>query len=348
MINYYVDTDVSPGGDGSSGSPYASLSEGIVARAGVLTDAITFNCSGSAVDSSGVHVTGYTVTTSYYITIKTLSTDRHDGTVSGTGCYHRKMNSDVDDLRVGEKYTVIDGIKFEGYSGIAYESCIVMDSGVGIESVVKNNLIHNWGITSSSWNNAIDLGTGNGSFRDGECFNNIVIAASTVSNRTRGGINAYGQDYDDYLIANNTVIGFDSTGAYGIGAGGDASHHKGKVWNNLSYDNTTDFYIDNLADTDGSGNNFSKDDTAPGSNSIHGTTDSKTPDFVSTTAGSEDLHLQSTSDAIDVGYTRSEFSVDIDGDTRGSSWDIGADEYITSGGSKVPVFWHHFNQLRRG
>ncbi|MEA2006752.1 MAG: choice-of-anchor Q domain-containing protein, partial [Patescibacteria group bacterium] len=75
---------------------------------------------------------------------------------------------------------------------------------------------------------------------------------------------------------------------------------------------------------------FSKDDTAPGANSIHGDTDSKTPDFVSTTSGSEDFHLQSTSDAINVGTDLSgTFTDDIDGDTRPiDAWDIGADEEV--------------------
>jgi hypothetical protein len=60
--------------------------------------------------------------------------------------------------------------------------------------------------------------------------------------------------------------------------------------------------------------------------------------FVSTTAGSEDLHLASDSDAIDSGSdlgTTYGSNIDIDGrdrDSEGDTWDMGADEYVAEAG----------------
>jgi len=50
--------------------------------------------------------------------------------------------------------------------------------------------------------------------------------------------------------------------------------------------------------------------------------------FVSTTGGSEDLHLKAGADAINVGTSLSgTFTDDIDGETRSGTWDMGVDEY---------------------
>lgn len=53
--------------------------------------------------------------------------------------------------------------------------------------------------------------------------------------------------------------------------------------------------------------------------------------FTNVTSGSEDFHLQSGSALIDVGTSLSgTFTNDIDGVTRSGTWDIGADEYVSS------------------
>jgi hypothetical protein len=77
--------------------------------------------------------------------------------------------------------------------------------------------------------------------------------------------------------------------------------------------------------------NMSSDATADGT-----TRDNKAPadQFISITAGSEDLHLKSGADAINAGDDLSgTFSGDIDGDVRptgAGTWDIGADESSAS------------------
>ena len=79
--------------------------------------------------------------------------------------------------------------------------------------------------------------------------------------------------------------------------------------------------------------NLASDATASGTGSL----DSKlsADQFVSTTGGSEDLHLKDGADAInagtDLGTTPSGVEIDIDGrdrDAEGDVWDMGAAELV--------------------
>ena len=91
--------------------------------------------------------------------------------------------------------------------------------------------------------------------------------------------------------------------------------------------------------------NLSSDATASGTGSIAGKL--ATDQFVSTSAGTEDLHLKAGADAINAGTDLSgSFTDDIDGETRpiATYWDMGADEtqlapYIWDGGG-VDANWN--------
>lgn len=80
---------------------------------------------------------------------------------------------------------------------------------------------------------------------------------------------------------------------------------------------------------------LSSDTTASGTGSL--TSKASVDQFVSTTEGSEDLHLKSGADAIDVGTdlgttpTDVEFDInDRDRDTEGDVWDMGAHEFVAT------------------
>jgi len=84
--------------------------------------------------------------------------------------------------------------------------------------------------------------------------------------------------------------------------------------------------------------NLASDNTDSGANSI-GADDGVVAanQFVSTTGGSEDLHLKSGADAIDAGVdlvtTPTGVNIDIDGrdiNAEGDTWDIGADEFVAA------------------
>ena len=81
--------------------------------------------------------------------------------------------------------------------------------------------------------------------------------------------------------------------------------------------------------------NLSTDSTATGTNSVTG--EAYGDLFVSDTAGTEDLHIKTSSDAVgagvDLGTSPTGVNIDIDGrdrDAEGDTWDIGADQTAVS------------------
>jgi hypothetical protein len=178
---------------------------------------------------------------------------------------------------------------------------------------ISDNII--WGVGQTSVSYGI-VWTGTAS--DVSLKNNIIYGFS------------YPGSYGIYLdqgvvditpsVSNNTVYGSDI---------GIRQTNAAFFSNNISYNNSTvDFSGTPKA---GSKNNFSKDNTANGTGPVHGTADGRNPQFVNTTAGSEDFHIQNNSDAKNAGADLSSdsnfpFSADIDGQFRISTWDIGADE----------------------
>lgn len=94
--------------------------------------------------------------------------------------------------------------------------------------------------------------------------------------------------------------------------------------------------------------NLASDTSASGTGSL----DSKTSanQFVNTGAGTEDLHLKTGADAINAGTDLSgTFTDDIDADTRGAVWDMGADDTLTAagGGALLPML-ANYGQDRGG
>jgi len=190
--------------------------------------------------------------------------------------------------------------------------------------------------------------------------NNIVRGADTYSGTyVYVGIYAYAATLDSKAwIWNNIVYGFNGTNAFGIYKwDGDFTVY---AYNNTVYNCRTGFNsteakftaknnismcdVVDSAFTDFSGSystdsthNYSSDTTAPDNGGANPSYENKTlaeVDFFSTTSGSENFHLQATSDAIDIDVDTDlssdpnfAFSHDIDGHYRYGSWDIGADEY---------------------
>lgn len=89
--------------------------------------------------------------------------------------------------------------------------------------------------------------------------------------------------------------------------------------------------------------NLSSDTSATGTGSL--TSKTAGNQFVSTTGGSEDLHLKSGADAINAGTdlvtTPTNVNIDIDGrdvDAQGDVWDMGADEYVSASTIYPPYY----------
>ncbi len=130
---------------------------------------------------------------------------------------------------------------------------------------------------------------------------------------------------------NNTVYNCAAPGFEGTG---NASTF---LRNNIAHSNTADFAVSPIAAT--SSNNFSGDATGVAHSPLGGGMDNVPLAnflFVSTTPGTEDFHIITGSTAEDVGTDlRGFFLVDIDGANRSSPWDIGADDVLAGGASRI-------------
>jgi parallel beta-helix repeat protein len=160
---------------------------------------------------------------------------------------------------------------------------------------------------------------------------NSILYASTAD-----GIQCLGSATQ--RILNNTIHGCTGSGIV-IVDDADKTYQ-----NNICTDNGTDYSVASPVNAT-IDYNIASDTTAAGANSHDSEVAADL--FVSTTGGSEDLHLKSgATNAIDggadLGTTPSGVEIDIDGrdrDAQGDTWDIGAHEFVaaaTAGGSEGP------------
>lgn len=189
------------------------------------------------------------------------------------------------------------------------------------------------------------------------CYYEIDGCVMRQTNTGTNCVGVYiGNAYCVSLIWNNIAYGFTGDGfdihgrvdgndlynntAYDCANGFDSGTDRvDKFINNLSWDNgTADFSSTLVSAANTFTYNFSKDDSAGnGTGCIQGDTDGETPDFVNTGSGTENLKLQSTSDAIDAGLGNGSDgdipTEDFEGNARGtgSTCDIGAHEYTSTG-----------------
>ena len=258
--------------------------------------------------------------------------ERHDGT-AGTGV---RIVSTTAHNRVymrpqvsGENWLIVEWIELNnnGRDTISVNSST---STLGNVPVLRNCIIHN-GMRSLL--QAIS--------KDCRALNNLFYAGGAVDNGTVRGVDldadrAYGG------FINNTVFGINnnaSNAAYGLYIRSDDTD--GVLKNNIVMgtastgggspvdirfvSNSSNIASDYNITSDASGDN------AGGSNNLIDKTSSD--QFVSTTAGSEDLHLKAGADAVDAGVdlgtTPAGVNVDIAGrdrDAEGDTWDMGAYE----------------------
>lgn len=217
---------------------------------------------------------------------------------------------------------VSGGSTINAFGNITIQGCIVhnfLGTGTdGTRSGIRTyNVPNNYDLINNIvYNIGRDAGTGNSAVMG------IYQGVGTLTNKTLG-------------IYNNTIYNIYTAGSVSNGIFFQASGPQLSCKNNIAVDAITSYHTP--SDTTNFSNNLSEDATAPGSNSVTNVTLSD--QFVSIISGSEDLHLASTSDAIDAGVdlgtTPAGVQYDIDGrnrDAENDTWDIGADEFVTVGG----------------
>jgi len=288
---------------------------------------------------------------------------RHDGTAesgallkptSGSGHNIGIIRIDVDNVTV----EWLD-ISLDSLDSTDTNKAITL-VGTNDDNIIRNNLIHdkdgNPGSNGSFMIHTLAAGATSDTLTiQNNIIYNIVETASDgssaiVTNTWQGTANIY----------NNTIYNIDSAGtskkANGIVYGNDADATI-NVKNNLvakmvadgGTSNERAYRQANASSTLNASNNLS-DDTitnsaykAPGSDSLQDKTLAEIS-FVSTTGGSEDLHISSGSDCIDAGVdlgTTNGVEIDINGrnrDSNGDTWDIGAHEFVADAATTGAAF----------
>ncbi len=272
----------------------------------------------STFNAAGIRIDGGTTVGLSSVKLSVAETERHDGTLSA-GVHINPTYSLSYIISTSRSNTIIEWLtlKTNGTSTYSHGNMVTHD-------IYSSNTISRYMVLQGEdkvypAQTPIGIRTGG---NENIAHNNIIYGIANGS--VGGGI------YDSYRRCNaynNTIYGC-NYGYYATQQGSDTRNIK----NNLNIGNNYDFYADG---TGGyvSSNNASSDSTATvfgGSDHITGASALK--QFISTTPGSEDLHLVMGSDALnvgaDLGSTPEGVQYDIDGYDRTASitWDIGADE----------------------
>lgn len=315
MAVRYVNTASTAGGDGTTNATtganraYASLNEWEAARQAVLSEPEECICEGATADATAVVISGWTLTAANYISIYTTQANRHGGKWN-TGKYRLAVGHALA-LRIQEDYVRLDGLQIS--------STFTYATAVGI-------------VTHDA------LGTA-GEFRISNC---IIKEASASGYGGYGLIFSYVTGVNSYVakVWNTIIYDVRKSGAFGIKT-------EDTDWvlhcHNVAIHNCDTSFYNNAGTFNAKNCGSAAAITAAFSGTITQTTcSSTTPTFVDET--NDDFHLAAGDTTWkDVGTDLSgdanlAFSVDIDGETRSGTWDIGADEYIAAGGgAKFPV-----------
>lgn len=242
--------------------------------------------------------------------------ERHDGT-AGTGArIDRTANADV--IIITSSTCTIEWLEIKNTGGSTRG--ISPDNSAGANVTTINNcIIHGMPLAiEKGGSTAITI------------INNILYAAPDINDTfDRHMIASTAGFFATSYISNNTLHSGTNTGTgtqFGLELDkfDDADVN---IQNNIITDFDTDFEDTSYANATAD-HNISSDATASGTGSLTSVTSASL--FVSTTIGSEDLHILDTAVAIgagvDLGTTPTGVNIDIDGTTRGAIWDIGAHE----------------------
>ena len=291
------------------------------------------------------------------VTLSVYEDDRHDGTAESGALWKPTSGSghDAGILRIN-----IDDMTAE-WLDISFDSLDSTNTNKGIlfvgtnnNNIIRNNLIHdkngNPGNNGPFPIHAIGAGASSDTLY---IFNNIVYNIVETNNDSASGINISAWAGNAYIY-NNTVYNIQGNGGSKRGIGfrfGNPTSSNTRIKNNIAskcQGNTSRAYWKNSSgSTVDSANNLSDDTTDAAynaedmgqnlndSSALIGKTLAQI-DFVSTSAGSEDLHLDADSVCLEAGVdlgTTNEVNIDIDGidrDATGVTWDIGADQRSTA------------------
>ena len=290
------------------------------------------------------------------IKLTVAAASRHDGTAesgallkptSGSGHNQGIIRINVDNVTV----EWLD-ISLDSLDSTNTNKAIVL-AGTNDGNIIRNNLIHDKGGNPGNTGPFAIHGLGTGATTDDTyVLNNIIYNIVESSNDSLGAIVFYSWTGSLYVY-NNTIYKLTAQGgnkdAIGIRFGNSStsvSYIKNNIVSTLSSsDDKAAYFKQSSSSTAHTANNLSDTTTDAtynaedmGQNLNDGTalTGKSLADisFVSTTGGSEDLHIDEDSDCVDAGAdlgTTNGVEIDINGrnrDSNGDTWDIGAHELV--------------------
>ena len=301
------------------------------------------------------------------VTLSVYSDDRHDGTAESGALWKPTANSGHN---VGILVMNIDNMTAE-WLDISLDSLdsrntnkAIVLGGTCNNNIIRNNLIHDKGGNPGNTGPQGIYNSGAGASSDSiYILNNIIYNLVETSNDSAAAMllnvwagNAY--------VYNNTVYNIQGAGGskHGIGIRfGNVTSSNTRVKNNLVskcegpninaafWKNVSGSTVDsanNLSD-DTSDAAYNAEDMGQSLNDSSALTGKSAAqiDFVSTSGGSEDLHLDTSSVCLEAGVdlgTTNGVNIDIDGvdrDATGVTWDIGADQKSVATSTGSPAFF---------
>jgi len=310
--------------DSGAGYDYDSLFDWEVGEQGDLTgvrDEISVakcQCTGGTADTTAVTIDGWITSTTQYIKIWTDPAEsyRHNGTYQTGNKYRLEVTNAVAIIAYNEDYGRIFGLQFytltptgNGKNGLTFD-------GLEVGRLeVAYNIFRGHGSASYTQGLIVINETNNTIY----IWNNILYPGCTTVNTYCIGVS----NATDIYLYNNTIVG----GDYNILLASGILTTFNNIYQGATYAAVYCFGTGSVA--------AASDYNATNRNAFGFT--ANTHDHVSHTftfVGAADFHLASTDvGAIDLGVSdpgSGLFSDDIDGVTRGATWDIGADEYVAA------------------
>ena len=273
------------------------------------------------------------------VTLTAPSSERHDGK-AGTGTRIEYTGNEGSSFRIRRSQCTVEWLELDLTStGSSVSAGLNFGTNYTQEVYARNNIIHGLTTQSTHIHGVYIWGTGDSSNTRYLMNNLIYNMDNSSSSKSASGVTVSSGNWGVYLY-NNTVYYVKST-AVGDDAFCFSIHDTDTfIKNNIAARPSAwhSSYQKCFAESGFSGSthdyNLSTDSTATGTNSLTG--EDYEDLFVSVTGGTEDLHLEEGAAAIDAGVdlgtSPTGVNIDIDGFDRDTvaSWDIGADEYVSS------------------
>ncbi len=305
----------------SSGGDYTTLSAWEAAKQSDLTGngPEEAECYDFAL-SDNFAVAGWTTTASDYIRVYTPASERHNGTsrdVSGSSFQIDAGGSvSFGTIRITEDYVRVEGLDIT--HSTASVPVLVQATALSASNDIRfaENVVHYDSATGSNAN-CIDFGAIAGVSGAIATVRNNICYGKARCIETRGAASIDLSFCTFYTLDDRRVTVIRA----------EADHIVKNVYAGLATGSSECFFT---GGSSAGSNNASSDTTAETQFSSSLNSKAGSDQFVTVTAGSENLHLKAASALEAAGITVSGITTDIDGDTRAATPDIGADEFVAA------------------